>query len=215
MTILRVYGKRNGISRCDQEKILFNFHKPSFLALELSRGVTQFYGIFKGKALFYLDFLGVKCQVFFYVLKTPCLDLLWNSPVIISCVTVIVQVLTNKWKSKFKTKIQQVYMIWPILRSIRDHFFKKGFRKLDFSKIVSIKIIADSEKMRMKKSHPPSTFAFPLPCTFWFPIQVFLKIAPPTHFLEISFLPFKKGGGRGGGENYVYSSKNLYNNIWL
>ena len=44
--------KINGISRIDQEKIMLNFHKPLFLALEFPRGVTKFPRICQGKALF-------------------------------------------------------------------------------------------------------------------------------------------------------------------
>ena len=35
----------------DQYNIMLNFHKPSFLALEFPRVVTQFHGIRKGKVI--------------------------------------------------------------------------------------------------------------------------------------------------------------------
>ena len=79
-----------------------------------------------------------------------------------------------------------------MLRSTKDHFSEKGFRKLDFPKIVSVTIIANSGKIKMKKSHPPTTLAFPLPCTFWFPLKIFLKIAPPTHFFGKFISPLQK-----------------------
>ena len=52
------------------------------------------------------------------------------------------------------------------------------------------------------------TFAFPLPSPFWFPIQFFLKFAPAAHFFWNFISPFKN-------KNYVHSSENLYNIIWL
>ena len=78
--------------------------------------------------------------VFFFffqksVLQTPLLgDFFSNNPIIISYVIVIVQVLTNRCKSKFKTDKYQVCMIWPMIKSTRDHFFYKRFSKLDFPK---------------------------------------------------------------------------------
>ena len=50
--ILVVNWKRSRISRIDQERIMLNFHKFSFLALEFPRGVTQYHGNCKGKASF-------------------------------------------------------------------------------------------------------------------------------------------------------------------
>ena len=55
------------------------------------------------------------------------LDIFKNSSIIITYVIVIVQVLTNRCKSKFKTENYQVFIIWLIIRSTRDHFFKKIF----------------------------------------------------------------------------------------
>ena len=46
-------------------------------------------------------------------------------------------------------------MTWPMLRGTRDHFFKKIFPKIDFVKTVSVTIIANSKKMKMKKNHIP------------------------------------------------------------
>ena len=37
-------------------------------------------------------------------LQPHCLNFFWNSPIIISFVTAIIQVLTNKFKSKFKAE---------------------------------------------------------------------------------------------------------------
>ena len=45
------------------------------------------------------------------VVKPYSLDFPWNNPTIMSYVIVIVQVLTKKYKSKFTTEDQQVYMI--------------------------------------------------------------------------------------------------------
>ena len=72
-------------------------------------------------------------------------------------------------------------MIWPMLRGTRYHFFKKMFPKIDFVKTVSVTIIANSKKMKMKKkSHPHTNFAFPLVSRFWFPLQIFKKLAAST-----------------------------------
>ena len=58
------------------------------------------------------------------------------------------------------------------------------------------------------------TFVLPLTSPFWFSLQIFSKIAPPTQFFGNFISLFKKGGGtRIRAENYVYSSKNLNNNI--
>ena len=78
-----------------------------------------------------------------------------------------------------------------MIRSTRDHFSKKRFSKLDFLKTVLVSIIANSEKTKMKTSHLPMIFEFPLP----FPLVShtdFFKIVPLPNFLEISSPPFKK-----------------------
>ena len=75
--------------------------------------------------------------------------------------------------------------------------------------------MANKKKMKMKKSHLSMTFAFPLSSSYWFAQQKFLNIALTTYFFGnfISFLQ-NRGWDSQGIENYVYSSKNLYN-IWL
>ena len=66
--------------------------------------------------------------------------------------------------------------------------------------------------MKMKKFHLSMNFAFPLPTLFWFPKQIFWEIGASTQFFKnfISLLQ-KKGWDWEGVENYMYSSKNLYN----
>ena len=65
--------------------------------------------------------------------------------------------------------------------------------------------------MKIKKSHLPMTFAFPLPSPFWFPLQIFLKIAPTTHFvLKISFRSFKNTGGTGRGQETMLIHLKIY-----
>ena len=96
-----------------------------------------------------------------------------------------------------KIEIQQACMIWSMVRSTRDHFF---FLKKKILKTVSVTIIANSEKMRMKKIRLSMAFAFPLPSSFWFPQHTPFKMLPQPNFLEISFLPFKKRGGTGRGQ---------------
>ena len=44
-------------------------------------------------------------------------------------------------------------MIWPVLRSARNNFFWKSVPKLDFLKEVSVTMIANSEKIKMKSFH--------------------------------------------------------------
>ena len=102
-------------------------------------------------------------------------------------------------------------MIWLIIRSTRDHFFKNFFSKLDFLGTVSVTIIANSEKMKMKISHLSITFTFPLPSPFS-PYKCFKKLppppsSPPSYSIFWNFhLP---SSDLEGIENYVYSSKNL------
>ena len=45
---LGINQKRSGISKGDQEKIMWNFHGSLFLALEFLRDLTQFCGISQG-----------------------------------------------------------------------------------------------------------------------------------------------------------------------
>ena len=56
------------------------------------------------------------------------------------------------------------------------------------------------------------TSAFPHPSPFGFHHRFFKNIDPPTKFLEVSSTLQKKEWKVG---NYVHSSKNLRNNIWL
>ena len=53
-------NKKGGISRSDQEKIVWNFHGSWFLALDIPMGVTQFGRISRGEASFRLEFPWVK-----------------------------------------------------------------------------------------------------------------------------------------------------------
>ena len=87
----------------------------SFLALKFQSCITQLHRNWNGKA--FSEFPSVKSyiwkfQIFFaskaYVLKPPCLAFLWNSPTISSYAILIVQVLTNRCKSKFKTGNQEI-----------------------------------------------------------------------------------------------------------
>ena len=65
-------------------------------------------------------------------------------------------------------------MISPMLRSTRvNSFFKKNLPELNFLKAVSVTMIANSEKMKMKKYHLSTTFALPLPFPFGFPHRFF------------------------------------------
>ena len=55
-----VNTKRSGISKGDQEKIIWNFHGSWFLVSEIPIRVTQFCGISRGEDLFSLEFKKVK-----------------------------------------------------------------------------------------------------------------------------------------------------------
>ena len=53
--------KQRGISRGNQEKTMWNLKGFwLFQALKSVRNVTQFFGVSRDEALFYLEFLGVK-----------------------------------------------------------------------------------------------------------------------------------------------------------
>ena len=60
MKILWVNKKEVEFSGGDQEKIMWNFHGSWFLTLEIPKGATQFCGIFRGEALFFLEYPSVK-----------------------------------------------------------------------------------------------------------------------------------------------------------
>ena len=103
---------KSGIFRGDQE-IMLHFHESWFLTLDFSRGVTQFYRIYKAKRSFVLSRISkskvtnLKDPVVFFLKKydlNPPFGFFWNSPTIISYLIAIVQILTNKWKFKFKTE---------------------------------------------------------------------------------------------------------------
>ena len=66
-------------------------------------------------------------------------------------------------------------------------FSKKGFPKLDFLKVVPVTMIANSEKMKTKKSH----YILVAPADF------FKKFLTLHTFLETSSSTLKKGVGRG------------------
>ena len=78
-----------------------------------------------------------------------------------------------------------------MIRSSKGRFFKKRFSKLNFPKTVLVTIIANSKKMKMKKSHLP---------------MIFLKYCSPYPiFLKFHFFPSKKGVGLGQGrELFVF-----------
>ena len=84
-------------------------------------------------------------------------------------------------------------------RNTRDHrFFLLRSFNLNCLKIMSVTIIVNSEKIKMKKTNSPTTFAFHLPSLFWFPLQFLLKTAPLTQFFGNFVSPPSKKGGRMG-----------------
>ena len=84
-----------------------------------------------------------------YALKPTGLTFPWNNPIVIGYVRIIVEVLTNGCKSKFKTENKRL-------------FLKNNL--LSFLKTVPTTIKANSEKLKMNKPHSTTTFAFPLAC---------------------------------------------------
>ena len=108
-------------------------------------------------------------------------------------------------------------MIWSMIRSTRDHFFNKRSCKLDFLNTVLLTITDYSEKTKMKKLKL-HVYGLCISSSFNLLISLadFFKICSlyPI-FLKLHFPLQKKGWDWEGVENYVYSSKNLYNNIWL
>ena len=71
-------------------------------------------------------------------------------------------------------------MIWSILRSARDKFFlEKTFPKIDLLKAMSIIMIANSEKMKMKKSYSFLVFLTNFIKNFS-PYPIFWSLYPPT-----------------------------------
>ena len=80
-------------------------------------------------------------------------------------------------------------MIWPIVRiGARDNFYKKNFPKLDFLKAVSVNMVADSAKMKMKIYHPILVS----------PTNFLKKFLPLANFFETLSSSLKRwvGGGR-------------------
>ena len=54
---------KSGISKGDEEKIMWNIYGSWFLALKIPMGITQFCGISKAGASFFLEFPWVKSQI--------------------------------------------------------------------------------------------------------------------------------------------------------
>ena len=101
-----------------------------------------------------------------------------------------------------------------MIRSTRDHSFNKRSGKLDFLDTVLVTITDYSEKTKMKKLKLhvydlciSSTFNFLISRADFFEICSLCPL-----FLKLHFPLQKKGWGWEGVGNYVYSSKNLYNN---
>ena len=52
-------------------------------------------------------------------------------------------------------------------------------------------MIANSKKMKMKRSHPPTTFAFPLASPFWFSPDIFLRNGSPCLIFCITWMKIR------------------------
>ena len=74
-------------------------------------------------------------------------------------------------------------MILSMFESIRGYLLKKRLPKLVFLKTVSFTMVANSEKMKMKKSHSPYDLClFP----FGFSNNFFRKLLPlPNFFISL------------------------------
>ena len=99
-----------------------------------------------------------------------------------------------------------------LLRGWQAIFFLKC-AKLNFPNPVSVTMIVNSVKKKMKTSHPPYDLYISSPPLLVSPYRYFEKLLLLPYFLEISFSPFKNRGWKV--ENYVYLSKNLRSSIWL
>ena len=128
-----------------------------------------------------------------YVLKPPCLG--FFSGIAQKSLAILWFRYSQTAESlNLREKTDKSVWLRSMIRSTRDHLFYKRFSKLEFLKTVSVIIIANSEKIKMKKSHLFMTFAFPLPTPFWFPQQIFLKIAFTAQFFgNFIFLLQRKG----------------------
>ena len=106
-------------------------------------------------------------------------------------------------------------MMWPMLRSTRDHFFQKRFPKLNFLKTVSVTIITNREKMKVKKSHPLYNFCISSFLALLLLQIDFLKNCSTTQFFG-NFIPSSEKGLGGGRKLCIFIPKSdLRNNIWL
>ena len=92
--------------------------------------------------------------------------------------------------------------------------FWKKFCKLNFLKAVSDTTIADSNKIKMKKSNHPYDLCISSPLPLREPSEFLRNCSPYPIFLNFHFPASKKRVIRGVG-TYIYSSTNLRNNIWL
>ena len=86
-----------------------------------------------------------------------------------------------------------------MLRSTRGNFFKKRFPKLDFLKTVSVPMIANSEKIKRKKFHPPYDLCISSPLPFLVSPTDFLRNCSPYPVFFGLLLPsFKYKAGQVG-----------------
>ena len=75
--------------------------------------------------------------------------------------------------------------------------FKNRFSKLDLLKAVSVSMIVNSEKIKIKYPITPTTFVFPLPPPVFVFSPYFLKNAPPSSAFFCNFysIPLQKKKG--------------------
>ena len=97
-------------------------------------------------------------------------------------------------------------MIWKMITSTREHFFKKRFSKLDFLKTALVTITANSEKRKWKNHN-----------SFWplhsstFPLFLIGFLYP---FFENFISLFKNRGGTGRPLRTMYIHLKIYKIIF-
>ena len=94
-----------------------------------------------------------------------------------------------------------------MIRSARDHFFKKRFSELDFLKTVSVTIIAENENEKIPSPYDLYIFsAIPILVS---PTDFFKNCSPYPIFWIFNFPPLKRWWDWEGVKNYAYLSKTL------
>ena len=106
------------------KKIVWNFQGTWFLALIFSRDLTQFCRIFRGEALFYLEFPGVKNEIFHRRFSKK---YALNPPVFFSGIAQQIQCLIQETKSHLQWRLI-LLLIFYIYKT--TWYFKTTLREI-------------------------------------------------------------------------------------